>query len=547
MLDISGRLSSPSQTRAYPVWRPRESLLALGMLGLATGAMVAARAHVNVLSVALFYLIVIVAISLFADRWTSIASGFVAFLLFNLFFILPYYTLSVAAADHALVLFVFLSVATLTSQLVYRVRMRTFEALDRGRQMEKLNELSRALLSDVTLDELLETICERLTNVLRAESCAILLPDGSDRLTVRKAHGPQPDADNRDQLAVADWVFINRQPAGLGMRVEPLAIFRGRTGRAGTASRSATLYVPVATASRALGVIRVGQLNDRRASAGDQQVLLTFANHVALALERVRLTDIATRADIVARSDELKSALLSAVSHDLRTPLASIKASVTSLLQEDIDWTADDERDLLSAIDEETDRLTRIVSNLLDLSRIEAGALKPNLEPNAIGELLGDVVTRARTQYPDRAFTVDIADELPIVPFDYVEMTQVLTNLIENAVRYSPAGAPVDLAAHRVDETIEITVADRGIGIPPGDEERIFQSFYRVPGRARPDGTGIGLSICRGLIQAHGGSIRVERRPGGGSIFICTLPVGPVGVSSADAVVVEEPAWLPGF
>jgi len=432
------------------------------------------------------------------------------------------------------VLVVFLGVATLTSQLVYRVRIRTFEALNRGRQMETLNELSHALLSDVTLEEMLGTICDRLTRVLRADSCAILMPDRDDVLTVREARGPQPDSGDRNHRAIAEWVFEHRQPTGLGQQRGHPKFLHGVTTQILTAPAHSTLYVPIATLGRVIGVARVGHVADGRSySADDQQVLLTFANHAALALERARLTDEATHIAVLARSDELKSALLSAVSHDLRTPLASIKASVTGLLQEDIVWSRADERDLLMAIDEETDRLTRIVSNLLDLTRIEAGVLKPQLEWNDIAELLDDVATRARASMPQHELVVDVQDDLPAIRFDYVEIAQVLVNLLENAARYSPPGTTIELAARgSIKEVgIELSIADRGIGIPLGEETRVFNTFYRIAARPNDIGTGIGLSICQGIVRAHGGEIWVERREGGGSIFRVLLPREPLAIT----------------
>jgi two-component system, OmpR family, sensor histidine kinase KdpD len=524
-------------------WRLTDSLVAAGLLGAATALMLAARVHLNVLSVALVFLILVVAIALFADSLTSVTAAVVAFLLFDVFFILPYYTLTVAASDHVFVLVVFLGVASVTSQLVYRVRVRTYEALNRGRQMETLNALSHALLSDVTLEEMLRTICERLTNVLQTGSCAILMPDASGVLAVREARGPQPDPDDRDHRAVAEWVFENREPAGLGLPRGKLAIFRGSATRPSASTGAATLYVPIATVSRVIGVARIGHPSEGRSFSDDQQLLLTFANHAALALERARLTEEATQVAVLARSDTLKSALLSAVSHDLRTPLASIKASVTSLLQDDITWSAADERDLLTAINEETDRLTRIVSNLLDLTRIEAGVLKPQLEWNDVGELLADVASRVRVALGAHDLTVEVAGNLPPLRFDYVELAQVLVNLLENAARYSPEGTPIELAASAVGETIEISVADRGIGIPPGEEERIFDKFYRISERPNAAGAGIGLSISQGIIHAHGGQIRVERRPGGGTVFVCVLPVEPVTTNDAEIVAGKGTQW----
>jgi two-component system sensor histidine kinase KdpD len=283
--------------------------------------------------------------------------------------------------------------------------------------------------------------------------------------------------------------------------------------------------VPIGVSSRVSGVLYVSHADPgRRFSENDQQLLLTFANQIALALDRVRLGEEATRAAVLARSDELKSALLSAVSHDLRTPLASIKASATSLLQPDIAWSADDQRDLLSAIDEETDRLSRLVGNLLDLTRIEAGELRPQREWNDPEEVVRDTARRAQASLPRHVIQVDVAGELPAALFDYVEIAQVLFNLIENAGKYAPPGTTIDVSCRLAQDEIEFAVADRGPGIPADEEERIFAKFYRMERQGGPHGAGIGLSICRGIVEAHGGRIWVEPREGGGATFQFTIP-----------------------
>jgi two-component system sensor histidine kinase KdpD len=521
---------------ALPDWRYVDALAAVGILAAATGTMLLIRAHLNVLTVSLIFLIIVIGIALVADRWTSIAASGLAFLLFDFFFILPYHTLTVAAPDHALGLAVFLGVAALTSQLIYRVRIRTVEALQRGRQMETLYELSRTLIADVALEPMLTTIVHRVAHIFGVASCAILLPDERGQPVVRVSIGQPPPLDDRDDAALVAWVFEYRQTAGIGNSAGRITLPNaGRNGAGEMPARwqrprpkPPTLYVPIATASHTIGVLRVAQpMTGPRFSIEQQQLLTTFANQAALALERVRLADEATRASVLARSDELKSALLSAVSHDLRTPLASIKTSVTGLLQEDIHWPPDEERDLLMAIDEETDRLTRIVGNLLDLTRIEAGVLRPQLAWNDIEELVAETVERARASIRHHPIAVEIAAGMPPARFDYVQVAQVLMNLLENAAKYAPEGSGITVTARSTPGAIEVSVADRGCGIPPGEEERIFDTFYRLPQHPHAAGAGVGLSICRGIVTAHGGRIWVEPREGGGSIFRFSLPAEP--------------------
>ena len=253
----------------------------------------------------------------------------------------------------------------------------------------------------------------------------------------------------------------------------------------------------------------------------------------------MRLADDATRATVIARSDALKSALLSAVSHDLRTPLATIKAGATSLLQEDIVWSLRDQRDLLEAIDEETDRMTRLVSNLLDLTRIEAGALRPNLAWNDPVDIVQETIRRVQPLLSQHHIVTHLPSHLPTTLFDEVEIGQVLFNLLENAGKYAPAGTTIDVTLEQDGDTLVFRVEDRGPGIPPDRAERVFEKFYRLEERRLASGAGIGLAICRGIVEAHGGNISVETRDGGGASFRFTLPI-----QNRQPVHGEEGTWV---
>jgi two-component system sensor histidine kinase KdpD len=255
----------------------------------------------------------------------------------------------------------------------------------------------------------------------------------------------------------------------------------------------------------------------------------TFLDQATAMIERARVHRDALQIELLQRTDALRSALLSSVSHDLRTPLSSIKAAASSLLQEDVEWDEETKRSFALAIEREADRLNRLVGNLLDMSRIEGGALKAEKEWYSIEEVINDVIGHMQTALQDRNVCKDIPDNLPPVELDYLQIDQVLTNLIENAVRYTPPQSPIEIAVKRVDGQMLISIADHGPGIPPYDLERIFDKFYRVSGAKRRNssvmGTGLGLAVCRGLVEAHGGRIWAENRPEGGTIFRFTLPL----------------------
>jgi two-component system sensor histidine kinase KdpD len=239
------------------------------------------------------------------------------------------------------------------------------------------------------------------------------------------------------------------------------------------------------------------------------------------------MSEEAAQAQVLAKSDELKSALLAAVSHDLRTPLASIKASATSLLDDSVQWDAETRQDFLTAIDEETDRLTLMVSNLLDLSRIEGGALRPQKDWYDVDELIGDVRARTAGRTEMHPVTVAVEPDLPLLRFDYVEIAQVLLNLVENAAKYTAPGTPITIGARRVPGAIELFVQDKGPGIAKEHQTRLFEKFYRAPSTVAASGTGIGLAISKGLVEAHGGQILLDSAPGEGAVFRFTLPLAP--------------------
>jgi two-component system sensor histidine kinase KdpD len=428
-----------------------------------------------------------------------------------------------------LALFVYLGVAFVTGQLVSRVRLRTEIAEREQRRTALLYELNAALIGDVTLDQILNRIVERVVTVYGAVSSQLLLPDDDEELVVQASYPPRLKwTPGRQQLAVADWVMEHRSPAGQSTAGRRIRLPHGIGREAGSLLRrdDDLLYLPVATAERVVGVLEVsGKPGGGRFDSEDEQLLTSFANQAALALERARLSEEAARAEVLAKSDELKSALLSAVSHDLRTPLAAIKASATSLLDRSVAWDDEARRDFLEAIDEETDRLTMMVGNLLDLSRIEGGALRPDREWYDVAELVGDVLRRLQSRLSGHPLTAEVQSDLPLLWFDYVEIAQVLMNLGENAIKYTPPGTPIRISARLVDGAVEFAVSDRGPGIPPARIDRLFEKFYRADEGSRVPGTGIGLTISKGLVEAHGGRIWVESTLGEGTTFRFTIPL----------------------
>lgn len=258
----------------------------------------------------------------------------------------------------------------------------------------------------------------------------------------------------------------------------------------------------------------------------------TYLGQVATLLERVQLQRENLRLAVIQRTDALRAALLSSVSHDLRTPLTSIKASASSLLQEEVQWDEETRRSFVESIEQEADRLNRLVANLLDMSRIEEGALKPDKDWYSVKALIQDVVGRMAPLLQERPTQLYLPDDLLLAKLDYLMVDQVLTNLLENALRYTPTTSPLEIRAYLEGQQVSVSVADRGPGIPSAHLERVFDKFYRVlhgqpsGNGGYPPGSGLGLAVCRGLVEAHGGRIWAEPREGGGLVIFITLPVG---------------------
>lgn len=516
-------------------------LFAPAGVALVSLAIAFVRTRALIPNISILYLFVVLALASTAGRRPAILASLLAILAYNFLFAEPVYTFTIRDPGEWLALLVFLLTALVAGQQAATLRERAEEARRRERDnaalytslnqalearaaeaqrrehiTSTLYELSRALVARQEPGELLGAIAAQVVAVLGVRSCAILLPDERGRLAIRASHaadgGPVAPRD-RDEEATANWAFARLDEL-------PPGVTRYRR----------VLYVPLLTGGGPIGLLRIeAAAGEALLSEADSQLLATFAAQVALALERARLAGEAVRAEILARSDELKDALLSSVSHDLRTPLAAIRAAAGSLLQEDIAWGPETRREFAAAIDEEAARLNRLVGNLLDVSRVDAGSLRARKELYPLDDLIRAAVERLAPRAVGRTVDVAIPADLPPIPLDAVQIDQVLTNLLENALKYSPDGAPIAVAAAvaPAGDAVLLEVADRGPGIPPAERRRIFDKFYRLRQDAHAPGSGLGLAIARGLVEAHGGRIRVDDRPGGGARFTFSLPLPP--------------------
>jgi len=461
------------------------------------------RAHLTAAPIALFYLLVVFASALAWGTGAAIAGSVLAALAFDYFFVPPIFTLTVASPHEAFVLVVFLVVTIVASRLAAQASAQAREARRRAWESQVLYELSDAIAGAGSADQGLSVIAEHAARTFGATHCTILVADALGALETRAAYPPgQPHATTRDEDGVASYAASH----------DSVLPYRS------------SVYVPIQASNRRIGTLKLGpRSSGQPVPVADHRLLRTFAAAAAVAIERRRLQEVATQAEILRRSDELKSALLNAVSHDLRTPLAAIKTSITALLQEHPGWDRDAQAEMLSTANTELDRLNRLIDDLLDLSRIEAGALKPNRQWYVIGELIGDIVRRLRTRFHEHIVCTSLAEHLPLVLVDYVQIQQVLANLVENAAGSAPPGTEIVISAGTEAGQLVLRVRDHGPGVPPAEADRIFSKFYRIGNRRR--GTGLGLAICRGLVDAHGGRVWVENPGQPGAVFAVALPI----------------------
>jgi two-component system sensor histidine kinase KdpD len=444
-------------------------------------------------NIALLYLLVVLLSATTIGLGPAMLASVLSFLGFNFFFVAPLHTLMVTDIQDVVRLLTFLAVAIIASSLAGRARNQADTAQRSASELATLYGLSQTISAEVETDRILRVVAQTTAHLLNVPLCAILLYDHGGRLTERVRSG-DPVSDPSRQVDT----FLR-----IGQRV--------------------------------LGVLRITQRSlDEPLTKAEQGNLEMIASQVVLALERARLTEEASQARTLAEAERMKGSLLSSVSHDLRTPLAVIKGAVTNLLDDSVAWDTAARRELLNAIDEEADRLNRLVGNLLEMSRIEAGAQPPARSSQDIAELVGAVVNRMRSQLAAHPVRIDIPANLPPLQISYTQIDQVLTNLLENAVKYTPPPTPITIQAHQEHDSIWIEVRDQGPGITAGLSTRIFEKFVRAAGPERhADGTGLGLAICKGIVEMHGGRIWEENMPTGGARFIFTLPLSAPATGAA--------------
>lgn len=481
---------------------------ALLVVGLCTAIARLMFPHFAEANIVMVYLLGVVLVAARLGRGPSILASVLSVAAFDFFFVLPYLTLSVADTEYLITFAVMLTVALLISTLTVRLHQQAEASRARERRTAALYAMSRGLASTRGVANLLRIAAQHIAEVFDGE-VLVLLPGEDGRLAVQVA-APDEFELSPTERGVAEWTYEHGRSAGMGSETLPGA---------------EALYVPLIASRGALGVLGLRPGSPRHLLAPEQVHLLeTFANQTALAVERAYLAEEAERSQVQIEAERLRSSLLSSVSHDLRTPLASITGAASTLIEDGESLDPATRRELAQTAFEEAYRLNRLVSNLLDMTRLEAGAIQVAKEWQPLEDAIGAALARLEPVLHGREVVTRLAAELPLLPFDEVLMEQALVNLLENAAKYAPAAGPIEIAAWPDAGGVTLEVADRGPGVAAEDAPRIFDKFQRGGGR-RSAGAGLGLAICKAIVQAHGGRIWLEARPGGGASFRFWLPL----------------------
>ena len=404
----------------------------------------------------------------------------------------------------------FLAVAVFVSNLAAQTRSEVFIARRRAKVTAELYSFSQKLAGIIDMDDLLWATAHQIASMLKVH-VVILLPE-EDRVVVRAGFPPEDELDASD-LAAAKWSWEHDRPAGKGSDTLP---------------GGKRLFLPVRTARGVVGVIGIdSEVPGPLFTPDERRLLEALLDQAAVSIERIRLAEDVDKARITAETERLRSSLLISVSHDLRTPLASILGAASSLKAYGNDYSQTTRDELVTTIEEEAERLNRFVANLLDTTRLESGGLEVKRELTDVEEIVGSALQRAGKVLANHSISVDLAPDLPMLPLDGVLLEQTLFNLLDNAAKYAPSGTRIEVRAKVQDDIGIIQVIDEGPGIPPQDLDRLFDKFYRIPASDRQRaGTGLGLAICRGFVEALGGRIEAGNRSDRpGAVFTITFPI----------------------
>jgi len=491
-------------------------MAAILVTGLATALCSYASNYLDHSNLIMIYLASIVFVATRFGRGPSILASLLAVGEFDYFCVPPHFSFVVTDTQYFITLAVMLIVTILITTLTSEVKSQ----VELGKTREKRSEALRALSTDMSLlrgrDKLIAAALRHVRTFFDAR-VGIYLPDATGKLCEYTADPGLVKAE-RQPSEIALWTFQNRQMCGLGK--EPFA-------------SAPSLYLPLMASQGVMGVLQVSPSSGSRSTVDpDLELLETFANQTALCIEVATLSECTQAASIQIEREELRNVLLSSVSHDLRTPLATITGASSSLVEDKFSLNESQKQELAQVILEEAEHLNNHVRNLLEMTKLESGSLTVKKKWHSIEETVGACMTRLERHLTGRQIHIQLPLDLPLVPFDEILIQQVFLNLLENAVKYTPPGSDIDIDAHvepagkdTAPGWIEIAIRDRGPGLKPGEEDKIFVKFYRSVATSQHMGVGLGLAICRAIIKAHGGTITAANRQGGGAEFRIKMPL----------------------
>lgn len=464
-------------------------------------------------SISIAYLLGVLFVATRCGRLAAFAASLLSVLALNYFFTPPLFSLEIDAAEEWIRIGFFLAAAVVASSLAARLRVQVDAMRLAARRITNLYDFNRRISAAVGQDDVLWAVVHHVAATIGGHSLVLMPSDG--RLAIMAGYPPEDRIDAASQAAAA-WAWEFQRPAG---KDSPAM------------ADSDWLFLPMRTGRGPIGVLGVQIGAGAKALTDDLgRLLATLADQAAIAVERTALVTDIESARVATEAERLRSALLSSLSHDLRTPLASILGAATSLHNYDKTLKPDERVELLQTIQEEAERLNRFVQNLLDMTRIGAGALKPRSDWVDLSDIVGAARQRARTMLRHRRVRVDLESGLPLLNLDAILMEQVFFNLLDNACKYSPVGTSIIIRARRAGDRVVVVVEDQGPGIAPADRERVFDMFYRIEARdSQTAGTGLGLAICRGIVEAHGGTISAETGASGkGAAIVVSLPASDI-------------------
>jgi two-component system sensor histidine kinase KdpD len=489
---------------------PKPYLLSLLVVAVALGVAELIQPYFGIKNVDLVFLTAVVGVAVRFGLWPSLLASVTASLCYNFFFLPPIYTFTITDPTNIAAFFFFMLIAMLVSNVAARVRTQAVSAIGRVRTTESLYAFSRKLAGTATLDDVLWATAYQTALMLKVRVVLLLPEDGV--LTVKTGYPPEDRLDKAD-LAAANWAWGNDRTAGRGSDTLPGA---------------KRLFLPMRTGRGPIGVIGIDDDKTGPLLTPDQRRLLdALVDQGALAIERVLLVEDMDRARRTVESERLRSALLTSISHDLKTPLASVLGAASTMRDLSSGLTDAEKRDLLATVIDESERLNRFIANLLDMTKLESGAIVPNTARHDIGEIVGSALRRASKILVQHKVSLELAADLPMLELDAVLFEQVLFNLLDNAAKYAPADTTISIRSLRDKDQVALQIIDEGDGIPPAELESVFDKFYRAQkgDHVRP-GTGLGLAISRGFVEAMHGTISAANRTDrSGAVLTIRLPI----------------------